>query len=67
VSLRFRAPLLDYTAEDDGFFLEEREFTLDRANEAYCALSPRADEELFIVCEEILLYPPVIFGSLSYR
>jgi hypothetical protein len=58
--------IVDYTsAEDDGFFLEGTgSLLLDRANSiAYCALSPRADEELFIeFCEDFDM-APVIFNA----
>lgn len=58
----------DYTeAEDDGFFLEGTgSLLLDRKNQkAYCALSPRADEELFIeFCEDYDL-APVIFEAFQ--
>ena len=43
--------IMDYTsAEEDDFFLEGTgSILLDRENgKAYCALSPRADEELFL-------------------
>ena len=43
--------VVDYTeAETDGFYLEGTgSILLDRENhKAYCALSARADEELFI-------------------
>jgi hypothetical protein len=52
---------MDYTsAEDDGYFLEGTgSLLLDRANaKAYCALSPRADEELFIEFVKILIMLP---------
>lgn len=58
----------DYTdAEVDGFFLEGTgSILLDRKNQkAYCALSPRADEELFIeFCEDYDL-APVIFEAFQ--
>ncbi|RZJ64187.1 MAG: amidinotransferase [Flavobacterium sp.] len=58
--------IVDYTeAEDDGFFLEGTgSLLLDRANgKAYCALSPRADEELMIeFCEDFDM-GPVIFEA----
>jgi hypothetical protein len=58
--------IVDYTsAEDDGFYLEGTgSLLLDRANGiAYCALSPRADEELFIeFCEDFDM-APVIFNA----
>lgn len=56
--------IMDYTsAEDDGFFLEGTgSVVLDRVNgNAYCALSPRADEELFIEFCEDFEYTPVVF------
>ncbi|MFT3795372.1 citrulline utilization hydrolase CtlX [Flavobacterium sp.] len=60
--------VVDYTeAEDDGYFLEGTgSLVLDRTNEkAYCALSPRADEELFIeFCEDFDL-APVIFEAFQ--
>lgn len=58
--------IVDYTsAEEDGFFLEGTgSIVLDRVNQkAYCALSPRADEELFIeYCEDFELNP-IIFEA----
>ena len=54
----------DYTpAEDDGYFLEGTgSLLLDRVHrKAYCALSPRADEELLIEFCEDFEYTPVIF------
>jgi hypothetical protein len=60
--------IVDYTeAEDDGFFLEGTgSLLLDRANEkAYCALSPRADEELFIEFCEDFDYEPVLFEAFQ--
>lgn len=58
----------DYTdAEKDGYFLEGTgSILLDRKNQkAYCALSPRADEELFIeFCEDYDL-APVIFEAFQ--
>ena len=60
--------IVDYTAaEADGFFLEGTgSMILDRVNgKAYCALSPRADEELFIeFCEDFEL-TPVIFEAFQ--
>lgn len=56
----------DYTdAEQEALFLEGTgSMILDRANEvAYCALSPRADEELFIEFCEDFEYTPVIFKA----
>ncbi len=58
--------IMDYTsAEDDGYFLEGTgSIVLDRENDkAYCALSPRADEELFIEFCEDFEYTPVIFEA----
>jgi hypothetical protein len=60
--------IVDYTeAEDDGFFLEGTgSLLLDRANEkAYCALSPRADEELFIEFCEDFDYAPILFEAFQ--
>lgn len=58
--------IMDYTsAEEDKVFLEGTgSVVLDRVNEiAYCALSPRSDEELFIeFCEDFELNP-VIFEA----
>ena len=60
--------IMDYTAaEDDGFYLEGTgSIVLDRQNsKAYCALSPRADEELFIeFCEDFDMNP-VIFEAFQ--
>lgn len=56
--------IVDYTsAEEDGLFLEGTgSLLLDRVNgKAYCAISPRADEDLLIeFCEEFE-YTPVPF------
>nr|WP_315218857.1 arginine deiminase-related protein [uncultured Flavobacterium sp.] len=60
--------IMDYTsAEADGFFLEGTgSLLLDRENgKAYCALSPRADEELFIEFCEDFEYSPVIFEAFQ--
>lgn len=58
--------VVDYTdAEDDDIFLEGTgSLLLDRVHgKAYCALSPRADEELLIeFCEDFDL-GPVIFSA----
>lgn len=57
---------MDYTsAEEDNIFLEGTgSLLLDRANQkAYCALSPRADEELFIEFCEDFDYAPIIFEA----
>ena len=60
--------IMDYTsAEEDNFYLEGTgSILLDRANgKAYCALSPRADEELFIeFCEDFDLNP-IIFEAFQ--
>ncbi|HUH28007.1 citrulline utilization hydrolase CtlX [Gelidibacter sp.] len=58
--------IMDYTsAEEDHFFLEGTgSIIMDRVNKkAYCALSPRADEELFIEFCEDFDYFPVIFTA----
>lgn len=58
--------IVDYTAaEDDNLFLEGTgSMILDRQNKkAYCAISPRADEELFIEFCEDFDYFPVIFTA----
>ena len=58
--------IVDYTsAEDEGVFLEGTgSLVLDRENrKAYCALSPRADEELFIEFCEDFEYTPIIFTA----
>lgn len=60
--------IVDYTsAEEDGYFLEGTgSLLLDRANEkAYCALSPRADEELFIEFCEDFDCAPVVFEAFQ--
>lgn len=58
--------IMDYTsAEEDGIFLEGTgSLVLDRENgKAYCALSPRADEELMIeFCEDFEMNP-VLFEA----
>ncbi len=58
--------IMDYTeAEADGYYLEGTgSIVLDRENgKAYCALSPRADEELFIeFCEDFDMNP-IIFEA----
>ena len=56
----------DYTeAEEENIFLEGTgSMILDRENKkAYCAISPRADEELFIEFCEDFEYFPVIFTA----
>ena len=58
--------VVDYTeAEADGFYLEGTgSILLDRENQkAYCALSARADEELFIEFCEDFEYTPVVFSA----
>lgn len=58
----------DYTqAESENVFLEGTgSMILDRENEvAYCALSPRADEELFIEFCEDFEFTPVIFRAFQ--
>jgi len=57
---------MDYTsAEDDGLYLEGTgSLVLDRVHKkAYCALSPRADEDLIIEFCEDFEYTPVIFST----
>ncbi|MFL9844981.1 citrulline utilization hydrolase CtlX [Flavobacterium rhizosphaerae] len=60
--------IIDYTsAEEEGVFLEGTgSLVLDRENhKAYCALSPRADEELMIeYCEDFEL-SPIIFEAFQ--
>ena len=60
--------IVDYTdAEIDGFYLEGTgSLLLDRAHgKAYCALSPRADEELFIeFCEDFDM-EPILFEAFQ--
>ncbi|GAA4280877.1 arginine deiminase-related protein [Gaetbulibacter aestuarii] len=58
--------IVDYTsAEAEALFLEGTgSIALDRVNhKAYCALSPRADEDLFIEFCEDFEYTPVIFTA----
>ncbi|WP_299102627.1 citrulline utilization hydrolase CtlX [uncultured Winogradskyella sp.] len=58
--------IVDYTsAELEGVFLEGTgSIALDRVNrKAYCALSPRADEELFIEFCEDFEFSPVVFTA----
>lgn len=60
--------VVDYTeAEQEGVFLEGTgSLVLDRSNEkAYCALSPRADEDLFIEFCEDFEYTPVVFNAFQ--
>ncbi|MFD1615399.1 citrulline utilization hydrolase CtlX [Gelatiniphilus marinus] len=58
--------IVDYTsAEDENVFLEGTgSVVLDRVNrKAYCALSPRAHEDLFIEFCEDFEFTPVIFTA----
>ena len=58
--------IIDYTsAEEDDLFLESTgSMILDRVNKkAYCALSDRADEELFIEFCEDFEFTPVVFTA----
>lgn len=58
--------LLDYSsAEEEGYYLEGTgSIVLDRVNRlAYCSISPRSDEELFIEFCEDFEYTPVIFTA----
>lgn len=60
--------IMDYTlAEEDNVFLEGTgSLLLDRENgKAYCALSPRADEELMIEFCEDFEFTPVIFEAFQ--
>lgn len=60
--------IVDYiSAEEDKIYLEGTgSILLDRENEiAYCALSARADEELFIEFCEDFHYDPVIFEAFQ--
>ncbi len=61
--------IIDYSgAEEDDCFLEGTgSFILDRTNEiAYCGLSERADEELFIdFCEDFGYFPVIFETSLE--
>lgn len=60
--------IMDYTAaEEDGIFLEGTgSLLLDRENgKAYCALSPRADEELMIEFCEDFEFTPVLFEAFQ--
>ncbi|WP_293872981.1 citrulline utilization hydrolase CtlX [Flavobacterium sp.] len=60
--------IMDYTlAEQDNVFLEGTgSLLLDRENDkAYCALSPRADEELMIEFCEDFEFTPVIFEAFQ--
>ncbi|TXD54340.1 MULTISPECIES: citrulline utilization hydrolase CtlX [unclassified Polaribacter] len=58
--------VVDYTsAEEENIFLEATgSMILDRVHKkAYCALSPRADEDLFIEFCEDFEYTPVVFTA----
>lgn len=58
--------IVDYTsAEEESVFLEGTgSLLLDRIHKkAYCALSPRADEDLFIEFCEDFEYTPVVFTA----
>lgn len=58
--------VVDYTsAEEEDLFLESTgSLILDRVNEkAYCALSPRANEELLIEFCEDMEFTPVVFNA----
>lgn len=60
--------IVDYTsAEEEGVFLEGTgSLVLDRVHrKAYCALSPRADEDLLIEFCEDFEFTPVIFKALQ--
>ena len=60
--------LIDYTtAEEEGLFLEGTgSLILDRVHQkAYCALSPRADEDLVIEFCEDFEFTPVIFNAIQ--
>src|SRR5690606_13577363 len=60
--------VLDYSgAEEEGVFLEGTgSIILDRINQkAYCSLSPRADEDLFIEFCEDMEFTPVIFTAFQ--
>jgi len=63
---RFIRDFIDYTsAEQEDVFLEGTgSLILDRVNsKAYCALSPRADEDLVIEFCEDFEYTPIIFNA----
>ncbi|OQD42193.1 citrulline utilization hydrolase CtlX [Croceivirga radicis] len=61
--------IVDYTsAEEEGIFLEGTgSIILDRVhNKAYCALSDRADEDLFIeFCEDFDVFPVLFTANQS--
>ena len=61
--------IIDYTsAEEEGVFLEGTgSIVLDRVSrKAYCALSSRADEDLFIEFCEDFEFTPVIFTAYQW-
>ncbi|WP_223549344.1 citrulline utilization hydrolase CtlX [Aestuariivivens sp. NBU2969] len=61
--------IIDYTsAEEEGVFLEGTgSIVLDRVSrKAYCALSARADEDLFIEFCEDFEFTPVIFTAYQW-
>ena len=58
--------IVDYTsAEEEGVFLEGTgSILLDRVNrKAYCSISARADEDLFIEFCEDFEYTPIVFNA----
>jgi hypothetical protein len=58
--------MIDYSsAENDEIFLEGTgSIVLDRENQnAYCAISPRSEEELFIEFCEDFDYNPIVFSA----
>lgn len=60
--------IMDYTtAEADAIFLEGTgSMVLDRVNaKAYCALSPRADEDLFMEFCEDYEFTPIVFNAFQ--
>ena len=61
--------IIDYTsAEEEGLFLEGTgSILIDRVNnKAYCALSQRADEDLFIeFCEDFDCFPVIFTANQS--
>jgi len=60
--------IIDYTsAEEEGLFLEGNgSLVLDRVNQkAYCTLSERSNEELFIEFCEDIDYAPVLFEAFQ--
>ncbi len=62
---------MDYTkAEEEGYFLEGTgSLLLDRVhNKVYCAISPRADEELVVeFCEDFECDPVLFTANQSYK